>query len=53
MKIPVFRLPIGVRCSSNNGKVSVLGSKGVVSFNSVSNLYRKGNMVLYILVQRV
>ena len=48
MKIPVFRLPIGVRCSSNNGKVSVLGSKGVVSFNSVSNLYRKGNMVLFL-----
>uniref|UniRef100_UPI0030E0F254 ribosomal protein L6 n=1 Tax=Ecklonia maxima TaxID=428677 RepID=UPI0030E0F254 len=48
MRIPVFRLPIGVRCSSNNGKVSVLGSKGVVSFNSVSNLYRKGNMVLFL-----
>nr|QWK44786.1 ribosomal protein L6 [Postelsia palmaeformis] len=48
MTIPVFRLPIGVKCSSNNGKISVSGSKGVVIFYSVSNLYRKGNMVLFL-----
>lgn len=48
MKTPVFRLPIGVECSSNNGKVYVSGSKGVVVFNSVSNLYRKGNLVIFL-----
>nr|QWK44672.1 ribosomal protein L6 [Lessonia variegata] len=48
MTTPVFRLPIGVKCSSNNNKVSVSGPKGVVIFDSVSNLYRKGNMVLFL-----
>nr|UAX20112.1 ribosomal protein L6 [Alaria marginata]WKY98766.1 ribosomal protein L6 [Alaria marginata]WKY98804.1 ribosomal protein L6 [Alaria marginata]WKY98842.1 ribosomal protein L6 [Alaria marginata]WKY98880.1 ribosomal protein L6 [Alaria marginata] len=48
MTTPVFRLPIGVECSSNNGKVSVSGSKGFVIFDSVSNLHRKGNMVLFL-----
>nr|YP_009684000.1 ribosomal protein L6 [Lessonia spicata]QDP13824.1 ribosomal protein L6 [Lessonia spicata]QWK44633.1 ribosomal protein L6 [Lessonia spicata] len=48
MTTPVFRLPIGVKCSSNNGKVIVSGLKGVVIFDSVSNLYRKGNMVLFL-----
>lgn len=48
MTTPVFRLPIGVECSSKNGKVYVSGSKGVVIFNSVSNLYRKGNLVIFL-----
>nr|QWK44901.1 ribosomal protein L6 [Pseudochorda nagaii] len=48
MTIPVFRLPIGVECSSNKGKVHVSGSRGVVIFNSVSNLHRKGNMVIFL-----
>lgn len=48
MTIPVYRLPIGVKCSSNNGKVVVSGVKGSVTFNSVSNLYRKGNMVIFL-----
>lgn len=48
MTTPVYRLPIGVKCSSNNGKVYVSGSKGIVVFDSVSNLYRKGNMVIFL-----
>ena len=48
MTTPVYRLPIGVECSSNNGKVQVSGSKGTVVFDSVSNLYRKGNMVIFL-----
>jgi len=48
MTTPVFRLPIGVKCSSNNGKVRVLGARGSVVFDSVSNLYRKGNMVIFL-----
>nr|YP_011008423.1 ribosomal protein L6 [Undaria peterseniana]WBP70394.1 ribosomal protein L6 [Undaria peterseniana] len=48
MITPVFRLPIGVKCSSNNGKIKVSGSKGIVIFNSISNLHRKGNMVLFL-----
>nr|YP_011008144.1 ribosomal protein L6 [Egregia menziesii]WBP70045.1 ribosomal protein L6 [Egregia menziesii] len=48
MTIPVFRLPIGVTCFSDNSKISVSGSKGVVTFDSVSNLHRKGNMVLFL-----
>lgn len=48
MRAPVYRLPIGVKCSSNNGKVCVSGDKGKVIFDSVSKLYRKGNMVLFL-----
>nr|YP_009327099.1 ribosomal protein L6 [Pleurocladia lacustris]ANS57825.1 ribosomal protein L6 [Pleurocladia lacustris]ANS57867.1 ribosomal protein L6 [Pleurocladia lacustris] len=48
MTVPVFRIPIGVECSSNKGKVCVSGLKGTVSFNSVSNLYRKGNLVIFL-----
>nr|YP_009454534.1 ribosomal protein L6 [Endarachne binghamiae]AUG32974.1 ribosomal protein L6 [Endarachne binghamiae] len=48
MTVPVYRLPIGVKCSSNNGKVYISGTKGVVVFNSVSNLYRKGDMVIFL-----
>lgn len=48
MKTPVFRLPIGVECSSNNGKVCVKGVKGCVTFDSVSSLYRKGNTVIFL-----
>ena len=48
MTVPVYRLPIGVKCSSNNGKVRISGTKGVVVFNSVSNLYRKGDMVIFL-----
>ncbi|CAM9133179.1 unnamed protein product [Ectocarpus fasciculatus] len=48
MTTPVFRLPIGVNCSSNNGKVYVSGNKGKVIFDSVSNLYRKGDMVIFL-----
>lgn len=48
MTTTVFRLPIGVKCSSNNGKIKVSGSKGIVIFNSISNLHRKGNMVLFL-----
>ena len=48
MTTPIFRLPIGVKCSSNNGKVYVSGNKGRVVFDSVSNLYRKGNIVIFL-----
>lgn len=48
MRTPVFRLPIGVECSSNNGKVCVSGDKGKVIFHSGSKLHRKGNMVLFL-----
>nr|YP_011007934.1 ribosomal protein L6 [Chorda asiatica]QWK44402.1 ribosomal protein L6 [Chorda asiatica]WBP69765.1 ribosomal protein L6 [Chorda asiatica] len=48
MTLPVFRLPIGVSCSSNKGKVRVSGCCGMVTFDSISNLYRKGNMVIFL-----
>ncbi len=48
MRTPMFRLPIGVECSSNNGKVHVSGKNGTVVFDSVSNLYRKGDMVIFL-----
>ncbi len=48
MKSPFYRLPIGVECSSNGGKICVSGNKGKVIFDSVSNLYRKGNMVIFL-----
>lgn len=48
MSVPVYRLPIGVKCSSNNGKIIISGPKGSVTFNSVSNLYRKGDMVIFL-----
>lgn len=48
MTTPVFRLPIGVECSSNKGKVCVSGNKGKVIFYSASNLYRKGNTVIFL-----
>ena len=48
MILPIYRLPVGVKCSSDNGKITVSGIKGSVSFNSVSNLYRKGNMVIFL-----
>lgn len=41
-----YRLPIGVECFRKEGKIYVSGVKGKVVFNSVSNLYRKGNMVV-------
>lgn len=44
----IYRLPVGVKCSSNGGKVVVSGIKGSVSFNSVSKLYRKGNTVIFL-----
>jgi len=48
MTFPIFRLPIGVECSSNRRKVRVSGARGVVEFDSVSNLYRKGNLVVFL-----
>jgi len=48
MTTPIFRLPIGVECSSDKGKVRVSGARGVVVFDSVSNLYRKGNTVIFL-----
>lgn len=48
MKAQVFRLPLGVRCSSNNGKVCVSGNKGKVFFYSVSNLHRKGDVIIFL-----
>lgn len=48
MSTLIYRLPIGVKCSSDNGKVVISGIKGSVSFNSVSKLYRKGNMVIFL-----
>lgn len=48
MKTPVFRLPVGVDCSSNNGKVCISGEKGNVFFYSVSNLHRRGNLVIFL-----
>ena len=47
MRAPIYRLPIGVECSSNKGKVCVSGNKGKVIFDSVSKLHRKGNMVIF------
>nr|YP_011008039.1 ribosomal protein L6 [Desmarestia aculeata]WBP69905.1 ribosomal protein L6 [Desmarestia aculeata] len=48
MTTPVFRLPIGVDCSNNNGKVRVSGDRGLVVFDSVSKIHRKGNMVIFL-----
>lgn len=48
MTTPVFRLPVGVECSSKNGKVYVSGNKGKVVFDSVSKLYRKDNLVIFL-----
>nr|YP_448640.1 ribosomal protein L6 [Desmarestia viridis]AAS79027.1 ribosomal protein L6 [Desmarestia viridis] len=48
MTTPVFRLPIGVECTSSSGKVRVSGARGLVIFDSVSNLHRKGNMVIFL-----
>lgn len=48
MTTPIFRLPIGVECSSDKGKVHVSGARGLVVFDSVSNLYRKGNMAIFL-----
>lgn len=47
MTAPVYRIPLGVECSSNGDKVRVWGSKGVVEFDSVSHLHRKGNLVIF------
>ena len=43
MKTRMYRLPIRVDCSSNQGKVRISGPCGIVTFNSSSKLYRKGN----------
>lgn len=48
MITPLYRLPIGVNCSSNHGKVCISGARGVVTFDSSSKLYRKGNMVVFL-----
>ena len=48
MSISVYRLPVGVKCSSDNGKVVISGIKGSVSFNSASKLYRKGNLIIFL-----
>lgn len=48
MIAPVYRLPIGVNCLSNNGKVSVLGPRGIVDFDCVSKIHRKGNMIVFL-----
>nr|YP_009154055.1 ribosomal protein L6 [Turbinaria ornata]AJF48243.1 ribosomal protein L6 [Turbinaria ornata] len=48
MTAPIYRLPIGVTCLSNNGKVYVSGPCGVVSFDCVSKIYRKGNMIIFL-----
>ena len=48
MIAPVYRLPIGVNCLSNNGKVYISGPCGVVDFDCVSKIYRKGNMVVFL-----
>nr|YP_009050494.1 ribosomal protein L6 [Sargassum fusiforme]AIG23762.1 ribosomal protein L6 [Sargassum fusiforme]QJC59468.1 ribosomal protein L6 [Sargassum fusiforme] len=48
MSSPIYRLPIGVNCLSNNGKVFVSGPCGVVDFYCVSKIYRKGNMIVFL-----
>lgn len=48
MTAPVYRLPVGVNCLSNNGKVYVLGPCGVVDFDCVSKIYRKGNIIVFL-----
>nr|YP_009330406.1 ribosomal protein L6 [Coccophora langsdorfii]ANS72178.1 ribosomal protein L6 [Coccophora langsdorfii] len=48
MTTPVYRLPIGVNCLSNNGKVYVSGSFGFVTFDSASKIYRKGNTIVFL-----
>nr|YP_010401894.1 ribosomal protein L6 [Sargassum phyllocystum]YP_010401968.1 ribosomal protein L6 [Sargassum mcclurei]UQV81069.1 ribosomal protein L6 [Sargassum phyllocystum]UQV81143.1 ribosomal protein L6 [Sargassum mcclurei] len=48
MIAPVYRLPLGVNCLSNNGKVYISGPCGVVYFDCVSKIYRKGNMVVFL-----
>nr|YP_010390255.1 ribosomal protein L6 [Sargassum nigrifolium]UPV69780.1 ribosomal protein L6 [Sargassum nigrifolium] len=48
MIAPLYRLPIGVNCLSNNGKVYVSGPCGVVDFDCVSKIYRKGNMIVFL-----
>nr|YP_009058543.1 ribosomal protein L6 [Sargassum hemiphyllum]AIM19567.1 ribosomal protein L6 [Sargassum hemiphyllum]UDY71290.1 ribosomal protein L6 [Sargassum hemiphyllum var. chinense] len=45
---PVYRLPVGVNCLSNDGKVYVLGPYGVVDFDCASKMYRKGNVIVFL-----
>ena len=48
MNTRMYRLPIGVDCSSNQGKVRISGPCGIVIFNSSSKLYRKGNILFFL-----
>ena len=42
MSIPVYRLPTGVKCLSNKGKVYISGACGVVILDFASTIFRKG-----------
>ena len=48
MNTRMYRLPIGVDCSSNQGKVRISGPCGIVIFNSSSKLSRKGNILIFL-----
>ena len=48
MNTRMYRLPIGVDCSSNQGKVRISGPCGIVIFYSSSKLYRKGNILVFL-----
>ena len=48
MITPIYRLPIGVNCLSNNGKVYVSGPRGVVVFDSASKIYRRENTIVFL-----
>nr|AVZ00679.1 ribosomal protein L6 [Fucus spiralis] len=48
MNTRMYRLPVGVDCLSNQGKVRISGPCGVVVFDSSSKLYRKGNILIFL-----
>lgn len=48
MSIPVYRLPTGVKCLSNKGKVYISGACGVVILDFASTIFRKGHMVVFL-----
>ena len=47
MNTRMYRLPIGVDCSSNQGKVRISRPCGIVIFYSSSKFYRKCYMYIY------
>nr|QWE50989.1 ribosomal protein L6 [Phaeophyceae sp.] len=42
-----YRLPVGIECLTGSGKVSVIGSRGSVVFNSVTRIWRRGDILIF------